>query len=198
MKLSATQRGMSSRLTQIDNARSFLQVQQGALESVSSILDRISVLKTLHNDVTKNSSDKANYDAEFSELAKQLQTIQQETFNGISLFSEAAITGGGLNGATAMTVFGSADGTQEVSISRSVLNVEDIRQIIEAGDAVSRGIGGLQVVNIGASDAVAQVETLTIGGRVAAGDEFTITIREQTSLLETESDDDNLCCNSCR
>ena len=188
MKLSATQSGIESRVSQIDHASSFLQVQQGALSSASKIFNRISELKTSFLDVTKNSSDRASYDAEFLQLAEQLQSIQSEQFNGISLFSEVAVGSGGLNGATQLSVKGSADGEQVVSISRSVLNVEDIKQVIEAGQAVASGIGGLSVVNIGESDAVAQVETLTIGGRIAQGDVFTINLREQTSLLETESD----------
>jgi flagellin-like hook-associated protein FlgL len=188
MKLGATQKGLASRVTQVDNAMSFLQVQQGAISTVASIIDRISELKTQFTDVTKNSSDLANYNAEFEQLAKQLEAIQSEKFNGISLFSAAAIGTGGLNGATQMTVYGSADASQQISISRTVINVEDVKQIIEAGKGVAKGIGGLTVVNIGESDAVAQVETLTIGGRIAQGDVFSISIREQTSLLETESD----------
>ena len=43
------------------------------------------------------------------------------------------------------------------------------------------------MINIAESDAVAQVDTITIGGRVAQGDVFTITFQEQSSLLETES-----------
>ena len=186
-KLSATQNGMSSRVTQIDNAISFLQVQQGALDSAAAIMSRIGELKTLYTDVTKNSSDLANYNAEFEQLALQLADIQSESYNGISLFSAAAIGTGGLNGATQLNVLSSAQGDQTVSISRSVLSVEDVRQIIEAGEGVSRGIGGLEVINIAESDAVAQVDTITIGGRVAQGDVFSITFQEQSSLLETES-----------
>lgn len=187
-KLSSTQNGMKSRVSQIDNAISFLQVQQGALDSAAAIMSRISELKTLFTDVTKNSSDQANYNAEFEQLALQLSTLQSEQYNGISLFSSAAIGTGGLNGAKQLKVLSSAIGDQAVSISRTVLSVEDVQQIVEAGEAVSRGIGGLSVVNIAESDAVAQVDTITIGGRVAQGDVFTLSFREQTSLLETESD----------
>ena len=71
----------------VSNAVSFLQVQDGALSTVGKILDRMSELKTMSLDVTKNSLDIANYDAEFSQLQQQLSNVRDEKFNGISLFS---------------------------------------------------------------------------------------------------------------
>ena len=56
----------------VSNAISFLQVQDGALSSVGKILDRMSELKTMSLDVTKNALDIANYDAEFNQLQDQL------------------------------------------------------------------------------------------------------------------------------
>jgi len=53
-------------------------------------LDRISELRTLYDDVTKNSSDKANYDTEYQQLRQQLGNITAEKFNGISLFNATA------------------------------------------------------------------------------------------------------------
>jgi len=72
------------------NALSFLQVQDGALATVGKVLDRMGELRTMAQDVTKNSGDIENYSKEFVELQSQLSQIRQEKFNGISLF---AITG---------------------------------------------------------------------------------------------------------
>ena len=44
-------------------------------------------LRTMSQDITKNSQDIENYTKEFIELQSQLQQIKQEKFNGISLFS---------------------------------------------------------------------------------------------------------------
>ena len=74
----------------VSNAVSFLQVQDGALSTVGKILDRMSELKTMSLDVTKNSLDIANYDAEFSQLQQQLSNVRDEKFNGISLFGKTA------------------------------------------------------------------------------------------------------------
>jgi flagellin len=72
------------------NALSFLQVQDGALATVGKVLDRMGELRTMAQDITKNSGDIENYSKEFVELQSQLSQIRQEKFNGISLF---AITG---------------------------------------------------------------------------------------------------------
>jgi len=71
----------------VQNALSYLQIQDGNLETVGKVLDRMSELRTMAQDVTKNSSDIENYSKEFVELQGQLKQIKNETFNGISLFS---------------------------------------------------------------------------------------------------------------
>ena len=56
----------------VSNAISFLQVQDGVLESAGKIVDRMAELKALSQDVLKNSSDIANYNSEFRTLQVQL------------------------------------------------------------------------------------------------------------------------------
>ena len=71
----------------IGNAISFLQVQDGVLESAGKIVDRMAELKALSQDVLKNSSDIANYNAEFKNLQVQLHQMGDTKFNGVSLFA---------------------------------------------------------------------------------------------------------------
>ena len=78
--------------TNVQNGISYLQVQDGALSSVGKILDRMSELRTMAQDVTKNTSDIENYSKEFIELQRQLQQTKNETFNGISLFAHSNAT----------------------------------------------------------------------------------------------------------
>ena len=82
------------------NGLSYLQVQDSSLQTVGKILDRMAELRTMSQDVTKNSGDIENYSKEFVELQSQLQQIKNETFNGISLFS----SGAGGNGAATNTI----------------------------------------------------------------------------------------------
>ena len=61
-------------------------------------------LKALSQDVLKNSSDIANYNAEFKNLQVQLYQMSQESFNGVSLFATTTTA----TSATS-TVFGGTD-----------------------------------------------------------------------------------------
>jgi flagellin len=89
MKLSAAAKRQGAVNTNIANAASYLQTQDGALKVAAKILDRMSELKTLYGDVTKSDSDKDNYDTEFTQLQDQLTSITGEEFNGIALFGTA-------------------------------------------------------------------------------------------------------------
>jgi flagellin-like hook-associated protein FlgL len=78
----------------VQNSLSFLTVQDGALAQVSKLLDRMSELKTMSLDPTKNPQDRMAYNAEFMELRDQLKAIESETYNGVYLFrSEGLVQG---------------------------------------------------------------------------------------------------------
>src|SRR5436190_14062780 len=57
MKLSAAARRSGAASINIGNSVSFLQTQDGALKIAGEVLDRMSELKTLYADPTKNSTD---------------------------------------------------------------------------------------------------------------------------------------------
>ncbi len=114
MKLSATINRTNAVNTNIANAQSFLQTQDDAFQVAGKVMDRISELKILANDVTKNASDIANYDTEFAALQTQLTAISDETFNGVSLFTSGAT-------ATTQGVATTEDGTASVDIDQAAL-----------------------------------------------------------------------------
>ena len=72
-------------------------MQDGALETIGKVVNRMAELRTMAADVTKNTSDVENYSKEFRELQSHLNQIRREKFNGISLFS---VTGGTSNAGT--------------------------------------------------------------------------------------------------
>jgi flagellin len=86
MKLNATVNRDSDLQSGVGDAASLLQTQDGALQVAGSILDRMSQLETLAQDPTKNTSDVANYNDEFTQLQSELTTLTTQTFNGVSLF----------------------------------------------------------------------------------------------------------------
>ena len=111
MRLSSAARRSGAAITNINNSISFLQSQDGVLKVTGKVLDRISELKTLYADPTKNPEDLANYDAEFNQLQDELTSLAAEKFNAIALFG----TDGDLSTAV------SEDGATTVSVSRSDL-----------------------------------------------------------------------------
>jgi flagellin len=110
MKLSAAATRQGAVLSNIGNATSLLQTQDGALGVTGNVLNRISELKTIYTDPTKNASDKANYDAEFTALQAQLTSLTLEKFNGVAQF--------GTGGASAdLTVSVTDDGSTTSAVT---------------------------------------------------------------------------------
>lgn len=86
-KLDSHARRTEAVLNNHQNALSYLQVQDGALETVGKVVNRMSELRTMAADITKNSGDIENYSKEFRELQSQLNQMSLEKFNDISLFA---------------------------------------------------------------------------------------------------------------
>ena len=89
MKLAAAINRQTAAVTNVQNAISFVQLQDGDLKAAASIVDRMASLRSMYDDVTKSDIDKANYDTEFQSLRVQLYEATQSQFNGVSLFSVA-------------------------------------------------------------------------------------------------------------
>jgi flagellin len=87
MKLKAAINRLKGAELNIQNGISFLEVQDGILESIGNIVDRMSELKGLSRDVMKNANDQETYNREFKDLQLQLKDIIAGTFNGVSLFA---------------------------------------------------------------------------------------------------------------
>tara|TARA_Y100001934_G_scaffold55633_1_gene68674 strand:+ start:178 stop:1005 length:828 start_codon:yes stop_codon:yes gene_type:complete len=87
MKLAAAVNRQSAAITNVQNAVSFVQLQDGDLKASAAIVDRMAALRSMYDDVTKSDIDKGNYDTEFQSLRVQLYQSTQSKFNGVSLFS---------------------------------------------------------------------------------------------------------------
>jgi flagellin len=119
MKLKGSINRLKGVEANIGNAISFLQVQDGILESSGKIVDRMAELKALSQDVLKNSSDIANYNSEFKNLQVQLHSMATTKFNGVSLFGTGVAFGSDNTNKKAIVT--SADGSVTVSINQSQL-----------------------------------------------------------------------------
>ncbi len=121
----------------IANATSFLQTQDGALQTAAKVLDRVSELKTLFSDVTKSTADTANYDKEFTALKSQLTDISSGKFNGVDLFSTST---------DGLTVSTSEDGSLTQTVSQSDLATKT------AGVTGAASLGDLKLSGGGTTD----------------------------------------------
>ena len=110
MRMEAAIRRTDAASTNVANATSFLQTQDGGLKTAGKVLERIAELKTLSTDVTKSATDIANYDTEFTALKAELTNQTTNTFNGVTLF------GGGT-----LSVGTSEDGSQTLAITKAAL-----------------------------------------------------------------------------
>ena len=162
MKLSAAVNRLSGAQSNVQNAISFLEVQDGMLDSVGRILDRMSELKGLASqDPMKSEQDRASYNNEFKDLQIQLYDISQMKFNGVSMFANRTLDEGGeatlFNGASpdlnkdnTLTIYTSADGAagSKVSVNKSLLlsalTIKMDRSLAGSTDAVGTS-GWVQV-----------------------------------------------------
>jgi flagellin len=73
-------------MSNIANAISFCQTQDGFLKQVASAFDRMSELSILAQDITKSDNDRGLYDQEFQTLASYISDLAGKDFNGVTLF----------------------------------------------------------------------------------------------------------------
>ena len=189
MKLSAAINRLAGAQNNSQNAMSFLEVQDGMLETVGNIIDRMSELKGLSSqDPMKSAQDKATYDNEFRDLQVQLYDISQQKFNGVSLFANFVstdtdgvygtaqtvfhgkdqTTGGFLNVDNTMTIYTSAEGSEgsKVSVYKasllSALSVTQGGQIGQQFDVTGGRNAGAQVGNNTAVQFASETITQTL------------------------------------
>jgi flagellin len=87
MKLNAQMQRIDGASSNVGNAISFNQTQDGYLQKIADALNRMSELAILSQDVTKSSSDRGLYNQEFQTLGKYITDVATKDFNGVSLFN---------------------------------------------------------------------------------------------------------------
>lgn len=172
---------LQTKRANIQNSLTFLQAQREGILSAKDIVEKIGVLKLKFDNPLLNETDRRNYDQEFVELSAQLSELRNKKFNGVELFSTAN-SGDGLFGATKKLTDDSATN----AVTRNVLNNEDINFIMQAGEGINRGIGGLSLVNNSAQGIQKQIERISISGNIGQGDVFSFTMTPLTVLGEVD------------
>lgn len=197
-KLNSTINRSYATIQNAQNALSYLQVQDSALATTGKILDRMAELRTMAQDITKNSGDIENYSKEFVELQSQLRQIKEEKFNGISLF---AITSGTTASSKAQLstdangAYVDADGTSQTyskfgrellthpsgtsangSISLNVVNFQFVLSLGGSNTAATDGLnlGGIEnsgstgFSNIGGDNFISNIRDVSVSQFISA------------------------------
>jgi flagellin len=131
MKLKHAITVTSATKNNVDNALSFTDTQDGALDSIASLVDRMSTIRVSYGSGTATTSDKSSYASEFKELQKSLNSFRSETFNSLSLFTV---------GTNSKNVYISTQGDSGASISISSLNIDEalnVSSTINLGSAAT-------------------------------------------------------------
>ena len=149
MKLQNALTVTSATKQNIDNAKSYTDTQDAALDSIGNILDRMSTLVTDYGSLTANTSDKASYASEFRELQAQLNAFKGEKFNSISLFSSEGIS---------RNVYITSQGSNGASTTVNSLNISEALSI-GAGKNLSAQQYGSAAISI--SDSSVSIDSIT-------------------------------------
>jgi flagellin len=117
--------------TNVGNAISFSQTQDGFLQKVGKALDRMSELAILAQDVTKTDTDRGLYNSEFTTLQAYVSNVAGKDFNGVTLFASTGLNvttdgEGGSTGTFAMTAVNlSLAAYTNVTTGASVSNISN-------------------------------------------------------------------------
>ena len=116
MKLNAAVTRLVGAKNNVQNGISFMEVQDGMLETVGRMVNRMAELKGMATqDPMKSDQDIESYNNEFHDLQQQLHQISQQTFNGASLFANTTTR----DGATETLFKGSDQQDHTISIFTS-------------------------------------------------------------------------------
>lgn len=172
MKILSASKRLRGSEQNIQNAISFLQVQDGVLAGISELVDRMSELRALSNDVLKNQEDLESYNKEFKDLQLQMYDMAQEKFNEVSLFAryteEKGLTeslyGGTSSQDNTVNLYVSEDGESGpvISINKSsLLSALTISRALPTLDASQYGNADQNTIVRFASPAGGQLLNLT-------------------------------------
>ena len=187
-KMDSTIKRTEATIQNAQNGLSFLQVQDGALSTVGNILTRMSELRTMAADITKNSGDIENYSKEFIELQSQLNQIKRQQFNGISLFAHTGSTMSG-TGQTGTAAYSATE--NYTTFSRQLLTTASGQP---ADGSISLNVVNLQfVLSIGSLSGTTAGTAQNLGGLGAMNGSFVnsildVSIGQFTAVIEKLAD----------
>ena len=189
----------------VKNAVSFSQTQDGYLQQVSNALNRMSELSMMSQDVTKTDTDRGLYQQEFSTLQSYVTDIASKQFNGVTLFSssslnvttdseattfamsginlgDATIIGATSTGASVSTASGAASALS--TIENAINKVSTYRATVGANIArLNYTNDQLSVLSTNLSAANSQIKDVDVAAESTQYARYNILVQSGTAML---------------
>ena len=189
----------------VNNAVSFSQTQDGYLQQVGKALDRMSELAMMSQDVTKTDTDRGLYQSEFSTLKSYISDIAGKQFNGVTLFSgtglnvttdseattfamsavdlgNAAITGATSTATTVGTAGGAA--TALTAVETAINQVATYRSAVGANvSRLNYTNDQLSVLKTNLSSANSQIKDVNVAEESTQYARYNILVQSGTAML---------------
>ncbi len=187
----------------VGNANSFAQTQDGYLQQIGSALDQMSQLAVEAQDGTKTDAERADYQKEFATLSAYVTDAASKNFNGVSLFNGAGlsvtsdgtgdsfiVTGVDLNVAAYTTATGSnistttAAATALTNVTAAIAQLATDRSTVGASEMrlnyTGQQLGVLQTNLSAAKSQITDVDVATESTNFA---KYQILVQSGTSML---------------
>lgn len=146
---------LEAALTNVINAVSFTQTQDGFMKTIDKALRRMGELAMLAQDETKSTSDRALYNQEFAQLQDYIEATALQKFNDVTLFSSDTLpvtidSGGntfGLAGVDLQSASYAAATSSSVNITSTSFAQAALTQVLGAVSQIAQDrarLGALQ------------------------------------------------------
>jgi len=186
----------------IGNAISFKQTQDGYLSKVSKALDRMSELATLAQDQTKSVGDKDLYGQEFTTLNDYISNVASQAFNGVSLFEASGLDvliddeAGtySSNGVDLGSGLSSVSGTSLSGVGEAASAMSEVKDVITFVASARAQIGAdlsrmmmtndhLSVLSENLSASVSRIKDVDVAQESARYAKYNILVQSGTAML---------------
>jgi flagellin len=182
ISLAAEINNTSAANSNVSNAISFLQTQDGYLSQVGAALNQMSQLAVESQDITKTNPERSDYQKEFNTLAGYINDTSTKDFNGVSLFSGTAL-------AVTTDGTGATFSMAGINLGASAYTTATNSDVSTSADAVTA------LTNVTAAIAALATDRATVGANedrlTYTADELNV-LQDNLTAAKSQITDDNV------
>ena len=177
-KMTSQIRGLDQAVRNANDAASMLQTADGALSTVTDMLQRMRELAVQSSNGTNGSSDQSNLNDEFQQLKQEIGRVGlTTTWNGMNILD-------GTGGATKNGHFSFQVGADNTAAQQVNVTIAGI-----ATNGAGTTTATAATTTAGGDGSTAQESTVTIAGTAAVGDLITLKLGDKTLNYTVQQSD---------